>query len=175
MEARALQREALLRPDRSQGERGGERSRGRRAPRAPLPVPGGRAARGARSVPGAAGDRLGSGRAEQHGGLELPPAEADRALREYKAISEWPCGKQWADYALFYGNELIGIVEAKKSDKDVISDLVQAKEYAKLISNNHNIELLGKWNEYNVPFMFSTNGRNFKSQLEMFNGREKSL
>jgi len=30
-----------------------------------------------------------------------------------KAIAGWPCGKKWADYALFIGEELYGIVEAK--------------------------------------------------------------
>lgn len=86
------------------------------------------------------------------------------------AISEWPVGNLWADYALFYDYEFIGIVEAKKYDKDIISDLAQAKIYSSEAEQKHNAILLGKWNKYHVPFMFSTNGRNFNPQLETKSG-----
>ncbi len=39
------------------------------------------------------------------------------------AIAEVPFGDGYADYALFVGLRLIGIVEAKKSTKDVMADV----------------------------------------------------
>ena len=49
-------------------------------------------------------------------------------MGKYRAIAEWPVDKLFADYALFYENIFIGIAEAKKFAKDVVSDLTQAKE-----------------------------------------------
>ncbi|HBG70464.1 MAG: type I restriction-modification system endonuclease [Bacteroidetes bacterium GWF2_43_63] len=86
------------------------------------------------------------------------------------AIAEWPVGKLWADYALFCGLEFIGIIEAKKKGKDVISDLSQAQIYSKNAENKHTAILLGKWDDYNVPFMFSANGRPYHPQLEIKSG-----
>ena len=40
-----------------------------------------------------------------------------------KAIAEWPCQGKWADYALFVGLELYGIVEAKKYATDISTSL----------------------------------------------------
>jgi type I restriction enzyme R subunit len=80
---------------------------------------------------------------------------------KFIAISEWPVGDLWADYALFYEHELVGIVEAKKFQKDIVSDLTQAKQYSILASEIHNAVLLGRWNQYKVPFMFSSNGRKY--------------
>ncbi len=83
------------------------------------------------------------------------------------AIAEWPVGTKKADYALFIGLELYGIVEAKKKGKDVISDLSQAKVYAKAIDDKNGAKLLpGNWNDYKVPFLFATNGRPYHPQLE---------
>ena len=48
---------------------------------------------------------------------------------KFLAIAEWQIGNLFADYALFYGHEFVGIVEAKKFEKDIVSDLGQAKEY----------------------------------------------
>lgn len=81
------------------------------------------------------------------------------------AIAEWPCGSGYADYALFKGCQLIGIVEAKKYGKDISGDLQQAKEYAKNIEEISGIELCGNWNGYKVPFIYSTNGRPYLAQL----------
>ncbi len=89
---------------------------------------------------------------------------------KFLAIAEWPVGTLWADYALFYEYDFIGIIEAKKYEKDIVSDLTQAKQYSKLAEEIHNAKTLGKWNEYNVPFMFSSNGRKFNSQLETKSG-----
>ena len=40
-----------------------------------------------------------------------------------KAIAEWPTESGPADYALFCGLDFVGVVEAKKMGKDVLSDL----------------------------------------------------
>jgi type I restriction enzyme, R subunit len=86
------------------------------------------------------------------------------------AIAEWPCGKLWADYALFIGTDLVGIVEAKKYANDISSDLQQAKTYAELVDESHQAKLLGKWRKYHVPFLFSTNGRPYLEQIKTKSG-----
>ncbi|MDO6597245.1 type I restriction-modification system endonuclease [Oceanihabitans sp. 2_MG-2023] len=88
------------------------------------------------------------------------------------AIAEWKCGTKWADYALFNGIELIGIVEAKKHIKNVMSDLGQAKTYSELVTNDHNITFPDHTNNtaYKVPFMFSTNGRPYLEQFKTASG-----
>ncbi len=86
------------------------------------------------------------------------------------AIAEWPCGKLWADYALFIGEELYGIVEAKKYAQDISSDLGQSKIYAENVLETEDRQFLGLWNAYKVPFLFSTNGRTFIEQLRTKSG-----
>lgn len=128
--------------------------------------------------------------------------EADTPVLNYKthqtlpergrmmAIAEWPCGRRWADYALFIGLELYGIVEAKKYGTDIYSDLTQAKHYAEQPSVPEPLQrlaaettapdgtplpdpkpvLMGQWSGYRVPFIFSTNGRPYLRQLETKSG-----
>ena len=88
------------------------------------------------------------------------------------AISEWRCGTKWADYALFIDLELVGIVEAKKHLKNVMSDLGQAEQYSQLVTNDHNITFPKHANSatYKVPFMFSSNGRPFLEQFKTASG-----
>jgi len=86
------------------------------------------------------------------------------------AIAEWPCGNLWADYALFVGTELIGIVEAKKYANDISTDLTQAKAYSELAEEKYDAQLLGKWRQYKVPFLFATNGRPYLEQLKTKSG-----
>ncbi|WP_111709135.1 type I restriction-modification system endonuclease [Lutibacter citreus] len=86
------------------------------------------------------------------------------------AIAEWPCQKKWADYALFVGTELYGVVEAKKYASDISTDLRQSKIYAELVTPNDNYKILNKWRTYNVPFLFSTNGRPYLEQLKTKSG-----
>ncbi len=86
------------------------------------------------------------------------------------AIAEWPCGSKWADYALFIGTELYGIVEAKKYASDISSDLTQAKIYCELAEAKNEANLLGKWEKYQVPFIFSTNGRPYLEQIKTKSG-----
>jgi type I restriction enzyme, R subunit len=86
------------------------------------------------------------------------------------AIAEWRLGGKLADYALFIGNRLVGLIEAKKRQADVISDLEQAKEYARLAAEEHSAVLAGQWGQYQVPFLFSTNSRPYHPQLETKSG-----
>ena len=86
------------------------------------------------------------------------------------AIAEWPAGKNWADYALFVGTELYGIVEAKKWAQDISTDLYQSKVYAELVDASNEAKLLGEWQSYKVPFLFSTNGRPYLEQIKTKSG-----
>jgi type I restriction enzyme R subunit len=86
------------------------------------------------------------------------------------AIAEWPCGAKWADYALFIGEELYGIVEAKRYAQDISSNLDQSKLYAEHILESEHYQSLGIWNSYKVPFLFSTNGRTYIEQLKTKSG-----
>ena len=93
---------------------------------------------------------------------------------ENKAIAEWPIDREvsnskQADYALFVGEKLIGIIEAKRKSKDIPSDLGQAKEYAREIKIN-DARQIGVWNEYQVPFIFATNGRPYLKQIKEKSG-----
>lgn len=87
-----------------------------------------------------------------------------------KAIAEWQCGSKWADYALFIGLELYGLVEAKKYAQDISTDLVQAKRYSEQVEKLSQIQLLGEWGIYKVPFLFSSNGRPYLQQLATKSG-----
>ncbi len=90
------------------------------------------------------------------------------------AIAEWPCLKDdgklgWADYALFIGKKLVGLIEAKRYDTDIPSALNKdCKMYAKAIQFEEGVaELLegAPFRGYGVPFMFSSNGREYNSIL----------
>src|SRR5690606_15052033 len=86
------------------------------------------------------------------------------------AIAEWPLKHGYADYALFIGLELVGIIEAKRASKDIPSDIEQAKEYAKLVIQHGNEAIHEPWGDYYVPFLFATNGRPYLKQLEQKSG-----
>lgn len=94
----------------------------------------------------------------------------------YKAIAEWPTDSSlgnggYADYALFIGEMLVGIVEAKKIDTDVFGALnVQAKDYAKNIKVQDQKYVLKKFQEYYVPFVYATNGRPYLEQYKEKSG-----
>ncbi len=85
------------------------------------------------------------------------------------AIAEWRTRNGWADYALFIGLEIVGIVEAKRWKKDILSNMSDAQKYAKEVGEENNAKLLGTWGEYKVPFLYATNGRPYIEQI-----REKS-
>jgi type I restriction enzyme R subunit len=104
--------------------------------------------------------------------------EADTQLLRYSngtrpqkhrnvAIAEWPTASGPADYALFAGLQCLGVVEAKRKNKDVSASIEQAKRYARGID----VESAGgPWGEYRVPFLFSTNGRPYLRQIETKSG-----
>ncbi|WJE30607.1 type I restriction-modification system endonuclease [Bacillus altitudinis] len=84
-----------------------------------------------------------------------------------KAIAEWKIGNQYADYALFIGEQLVGVVEAKAKHRDIPAALEsQAKDYARNVVKVEGIELLPPNGVYKVPFVYATNGRPFLRQLE---------
>jgi type I restriction enzyme R subunit len=88
------------------------------------------------------------------------------------AIAEWKCGTRWADYALFIGYELVGIVEAKKHSKNAPSALEQAKIYSQQVLAENNAQFVNHANHlrYKVPFMFGTNGRPYLEQFKTESG-----
>lgn len=92
------------------------------------------------------------------------------------AIAEWPTDSKvskngYADYALFVGLQLVGIVEAKKANIDIPSVIdYQCKDYAQLIKPEHNEYVLKQWGSYKVPFVFATNGRKYLKQIETKSG-----
>lgn len=88
-----------------------------------------------------------------------------------KAIAEWPTKNGYADYALFVGLKLIAVVEAKKWNRDIVSDLGQAKDYAGDLVQKDKEEFICEYlADYKVPFIFSTNGREYIKQLENKSG-----
>ena len=86
------------------------------------------------------------------------------------AIAEWPTKSGPADYALFCGLKLVGVVEAKKKSVDVKAKIEQAGRYAKTIEASDDFEFVGNWEEYKVPFLYSTNGRPYLDQLKEKSG-----
>lgn len=79
------------------------------------------------------------------------------------AIAEWPTSSGPADYALFAGRTLVGLVEAKRKRKNVISAVdVQATRYSQDIQPEESFDFAGgPWDGHKAPFIFATNGRSF--------------
>ncbi len=69
------------------------------------------------------------------------------------AVEEFPTEKGPADYALFAGGKLIGVVEAKKLSVAVGNVLEQARRYSKAAPPTG-----GVWDGYHAPFLYSSNG-----------------
>ncbi|KMQ70825.1 type I restriction-modification system endonuclease [Chryseobacterium koreense] len=86
------------------------------------------------------------------------------------AIAEWPCKGGYVDYALFVGTKLYAVVEAKRFGTDISTDLYQSKVYAENIVIKEEVNNLGIWEDYKVPFAFSTNGRAYFEQLRTKSG-----
>lgn len=95
-----------------------------------------------------------------------------------KAISEWPTiGKQSADYILFAGLMPIAAVEAKRSNVNVAGKIPQAQRYSRGFKQQEYFKpawqaagLTGPWDDgeggvFNVPFVYSCNGRPYLKQL----------
>jgi type I restriction enzyme, R subunit len=87
------------------------------------------------------------------------------------AIAEWPTRDGHADYALFVGLQVVAVVEAKRGRKDVYGAIDQAKRYSRgyVIQGDETLPG-GGWGEYQVPFVFATNGRPYLKQLETKSG-----
>ncbi len=88
------------------------------------------------------------------------------------AIAEWKCGSRWADYALFIDMQLVGIIEAKKHNKNAMTALQQAKNYSSEVEQEGSVVLVKHPNDqnYKVPFIFSTNGRGYLEQIKFESG-----
>jgi len=87
------------------------------------------------------------------------------------AIAEWPTTTGPADYTLFAGLVPLATVEAKRKNIDVSGSLQQAKRYSRSFHVSDNLELLGRpWGEFQIPFVFSSNGRPYLRQLSTRSG-----
>jgi type I restriction enzyme R subunit len=87
------------------------------------------------------------------------------------AIAEWPTASGPADYALFVGTKLVGMVEAKRKRKNVSAAIDQAQRYSKTVASPDGGEFVGgPWGEYRVPFVFATNSRGYLKQVETESG-----
>lgn len=119
--------------------------------------------------------------------LQLVGWEANTTLLRYlngtrpekgknRAIAEWPTdsvvrGKGYADYALFVGLELVGIIEAKAEHIDVSSVVNgQCLDYASGIKERDAQYVIGHWGSYQVPFVFAANGRPYLEQYKEKSG-----
>lgn len=92
------------------------------------------------------------------------------------AIAEWPTDstvskKGYADYALFVGTKLVGIIEAKAEHKDIPSVIdYQGKDYPRNIRKEDAKYQIATWGEFKVPFTFATNGRPYLEQFKTKSG-----
>jgi len=87
------------------------------------------------------------------------------------AIAEWPTADGVADYALFVGTKLVGVVEAKRKRKNVSAAIDQAERYSKGFLASPDFEFAGgPWGDYKVPFVFAANGRPYLKQIETESG-----
>lgn len=94
-----------------------------------------------------------------------------------KAIAEWKTDstvgdRGYIDYALFVGEMMVGIIEAKKAHTDIPAVIDgQCKDYAKCITKEDQRKYcINKFGEYYVPFLYATNGRPYLKQLETKSG-----
>lgn len=108
---------------------------------------------------------------------EIRYSKGTRPMKGHNmAIAEWPTDskvskKGYADYALFVGTKLVGIIEAKAEHKDIPSVIdYQGKDYPRNIREEDAVYQLGTWGEYKVPFTFATNGRPYLEQLKTKSG-----
>lgn len=101
----------------------------------------------------------------------LPEKGHNKAIAEWKTDSTaGKCG--YVDYALFVGEKLVGIIEAKKTYLDVSAVIDgQCKDYARLITKEDQEKYcIGKWGEYHVPFLYAANGRPYLKQIAAKSG-----
>ena len=94
-----------------------------------------------------------------------------------KAIAEWKTDSVvyrngYVDYALFAGETLVGIIEAKSFHVNIPSVIDgQCKDYARMIKKEDQERYcIKKFGEYYVPFLYATNGRPYLKQLDIMSG-----
>ena len=75
------------------------------------------------------------------------------AALDKTAVEELPTANGPADYALFVGGKLLGIIEAKKVTVNPQNVLEQAKRYAAGV-----FAAVGEWDGLRVPFLYASNG-----------------
>jgi type I restriction enzyme R subunit len=87
------------------------------------------------------------------------------------AIAEWPTSSGPADYALFVGLTLVGVVEGKRRRKNVSAAIDQAERYSNGIAVSEDFVFAGgPWGDHKVPFVFAANGRSYLKQIETESG-----
>lgn len=87
------------------------------------------------------------------------------------AIAEWPTANGPADYALFVGIMLVGVVEAKRRRKNVSAAIDQSERYSVGIKDGGDFSFAGgPWAEHRVPFVFAANGRSYLKQIDTASG-----
>lgn len=87
------------------------------------------------------------------------------------AIAEWKVDGGRADYALFIGKKLVGLIEAKAQRKNIPGVLEsQTKTYARNVIQVDEEEIPFMSKEYKVPFLYATNGRPYLRQLQEESG-----
>src|ERR1700730_738110 len=88
------------------------------------------------------------------------------------AIAEWPTASGPADYAFFVDTQCVALTEAKRRRKNVSAAIDQAERYSKGFAPSSGISVPGggPWGEFQVPFVFSANGRAYLKQIETESG-----
>jgi type I restriction enzyme, R subunit len=88
------------------------------------------------------------------------------------AIAEWPTASGPADYALFVGLTMVGVVEAKRKRKNVSAAIDQAERYSSgmAASEDFSFPTGTPWGKHKVPFVFAANGRSYLKQIETESG-----
>jgi type I restriction enzyme, R subunit len=116
--------------------------------------------------------------------VQLKHARGTRPERgKNKAIAEWPMqGQQSADYVLFAGLTPVATVEAKRKNINVPGKIGQAERYARGLVVADEMESAwafagcdapwpdGQGGVFQVPFVYSSNGRPFVKQLAEASG-----
>lgn len=92
------------------------------------------------------------------------------------AIAEWPTNSKvtkrgFADYALFVGEQLVAVIEAKAEDKTVYNVIdYQCNDYASMVREADAEYVVNQWQEYQVPFAFATNSKPYCEGYEIKSG-----
>ena len=87
------------------------------------------------------------------------------------ALAEWPTASGPADYVLFVGLVPVAAIEAKRKNIDVSGSLQQAKRYSRSFALAEGLlSPGGPWREFQLPFVFASNGRPYLRQLATRSG-----